>query len=301
MCVKKRQVWARWKPRLGVRDTTALSMAEGGEGGVGVVWVCELCVLFRLCGPHCCTGALPGCGQRGCSLAAVQGLLIAGASPAAEHGLPGAQASVAAAAGLWCTGSVVVAHRLSCSAACGIFPDQGSNPCLLHWQADFFFFFFYHWAIREPLNRYFIFLIGVKLLYTVVLVSFVYTVGDSLEPGRAKWGVWASRNTPPDAGFPGGSVVSELPETQGPWARSLGREGPLLKGMATHSRILTWRIPRREEPGGLQPMGSQRVWYDWATEQQQSVSSPPNLSLPSSPLVAIGLIFTSLTLLLFCK
>ena len=33
-------------------------------------------------------------------------------------------------------GSVVVAHRPSCSAACGIFPDQGSNPCLLHWQAD---------------------------------------------------------------------------------------------------------------------------------------------------------------------
>ena len=33
-------------------------------------------------------------------------------------------------------GSVVVAHGLSCSAACGIFPDQGSNPCLLHWQAD---------------------------------------------------------------------------------------------------------------------------------------------------------------------
>ena len=34
------------------------------------------------------------------------------------------------------TGSVVVAHGPSCSAACGIFPDQGSNPCSLHWQAD---------------------------------------------------------------------------------------------------------------------------------------------------------------------
>ena len=33
-------------------------------------------------------------------------------------------------------GSVVVAHGLSCSAACGIFPDQGSNPCAPHWQAD---------------------------------------------------------------------------------------------------------------------------------------------------------------------
>ena len=33
-------------------------------------------------------------------------------------------------------GSVVLAHGPSCSAACGIFPDQGSNPCPLHWQAD---------------------------------------------------------------------------------------------------------------------------------------------------------------------
>ena len=33
-------------------------------------------------------------------------------------------------------GSVIVAHGLSCSAACGIFPDQGSNPRPLHWQAD---------------------------------------------------------------------------------------------------------------------------------------------------------------------
>ena len=35
-----------------------------------------------------------------------------------------------------CAGSVVVAHGPSCSATCGIFPDQGSNPCPLHWQAD---------------------------------------------------------------------------------------------------------------------------------------------------------------------
>ena len=33
-------------------------------------------------------------------------------------------------------GSVAVAHGPSCSVACGIFPDQGSNPCPLHWQAD---------------------------------------------------------------------------------------------------------------------------------------------------------------------
>ena len=41
----------------------------------------------------------------------------------------GARASVVVACGLQSTGSVVVAHWLSCSAACGVFPDQGSNPC----------------------------------------------------------------------------------------------------------------------------------------------------------------------------
>ena len=35
-----------------------------------------------------------------------------------------------------------MAHGLSCSMACGIFPDQGSNPSPLHWQVDSFFFFF---------------------------------------------------------------------------------------------------------------------------------------------------------------
>ena len=44
--------------------------------------------------------------------------------------------------------------------------------------------------------------------------------------------------------------------------RSLGRENPLEEGMATHSSILAWRIPRTEEPGGLQSMESQRVKHD---------------------------------------
>ena len=39
-------------------------------------------------------------------------------------------------AGLQSTDSVVVVHGLGCSMACGIFPDQGSNPCPLHWQVD---------------------------------------------------------------------------------------------------------------------------------------------------------------------
>ena len=46
------------------------------------------------------------------------------------------------------------------------------------------------------------------------------------------------------------------------WVRSLGREDPLKKGMATHFRELAWKIPWKEEPGRLQSMGSLRVGHD---------------------------------------
>ena len=63
-------------------------------------------------------------GLHRCSLAVVCGPLIAAAPSAAEQQLEGPQASVA------------VARGLSRPAACGIFPDQGSNPCPWHWQVD---------------------------------------------------------------------------------------------------------------------------------------------------------------------
>jgi len=50
-----------------------------------------------------------------------------------------------------------------------------------------------------------------------------------------------------------------MQETQ---VQSLGQEDPLEKEMATHSSILAWKIPWREEPGRLQSMGSQRVGHD---------------------------------------
>ena len=43
---------------------------------------------------------------------------------------------------------------------------------------------------------------------------------------------------------------------------SLGQEDPLEEEMAVHSNVLAWRIPRAEDPGGLQSTGSQRVGYD---------------------------------------
>ena len=54
-------------------------------------------------------------------------------------------------------------------------------------------------------------------------------------------------------------MVKNLPSMQKIWAQSLGWADPLEKGMATHSSILTWRIPLTEEPDGLQSMGSQKL------------------------------------------
>ena len=57
-------------------------------------------------------------------------------------------------------------------------------------------------------------------------------------------------------------MVKNLPAMQETQVRSLGREDPLEKDMATHSSILAWRTPWTEEPGGLQSTGSQRVRHD---------------------------------------
>ena len=61
------------------------------------------------------------------------------------------------------------------------------------------------------------------------------------------------------SGFPGGSVVKNLPAMQETWVQSLGQEDPLEKRMATHSSILAWRSPETEShvACGLQSMGSQ--------------------------------------------
>ena len=59
-----------------------------------------------------------------------------------------------------------------------------------------------------------------------------------------------------------GKNLPSVQETQEALVQSLNQENPLEKGMATHSSILTWRIPWTEEPGRLQSMGSQRVGHD---------------------------------------
>ena len=67
--------------------------------------------------------------------------------------------------------------------------------------------------------------------------------------------------------FPDGSVVNNLPDDAGDIRDvgsipGLGRSPGGSSRTATHSSILAWRIPWTEEPGGLQPIGSQRVRHD---------------------------------------
>ena len=83
------------------------------------------------------------------------------------------------------TGSVIVAHGPSCSAACGIFPDQGSNPCPLHWQAD-----------PQPLRhqgspgRWFLFIYLFRFFSLQVISPFKWSVSSWLNFGR----LYISRN-----------------------------------------------------------------------------------------------------------
>ena len=69
-------------------------------------------------GLHFCARAFSSCGKRGPLFIAVRGPLLLRSTGSRR------------------AGSVIVAYGPSHSVACGIFPDQGSNPCALHWQAD---------------------------------------------------------------------------------------------------------------------------------------------------------------------
>ena len=63
-------------------------------------------------------------------------------------------------------------------------------------------------------------------------------------------------------GSPVAQTVKSLPVVWEIQVQSLGQEDPLEKEMVTHSSILAWKIPWREEPGRLHSMGLQRVRHD---------------------------------------
>ena len=101
-------------------------------------------LLLAVLGLRCCTGAFSSCSKRGLLFVVVRVLLIAVASLCCGAQALGTRASVLVARGLSSCSSRALerrlsscgTHRLNCSVACGIFPDQGSNPCPLHWQVD---------------------------------------------------------------------------------------------------------------------------------------------------------------------
>ena len=65
-----------------------------------------------------------------------------------------------------------------------------------------------------------------------------------------------------DQASPVAQMVRNLPAVWEAWARPLGQEDPLGKGMAAHSCVLNWRMPWIEEPAGLHFMESQRRGCD---------------------------------------
>ena len=67
-------------------------------------------------------------------------------------------------------------------------------------------------------------------------------------------------------------MVKDLPAMQETQVRSLDREDPLEKEMATHSSTLAWKIPWTEEPGKLESMGSQSVRHNWSISRSLSFS-----------------------------
>ena len=92
--------------------------------------------------------------------------------------------------------------------------------------------------------------------------SFSWTLCSCFCLSRELWLIWASLVA---------QMVKNLPAVQGAWVWFLGQEDPLKKGMATHSRILAWRIPWIEKTGGLQSKGLQRVGNNWATDTHRCV------------------------------
>ena len=135
--------------------------------------------------------------------------------------------------------------------------------------------------------------IGIHTKYTPLLVYCSFT-GDTLVSSRTyntlfqilrilcqllqcanHWllSVWCEINEKRQVAFlpfcMGTSLVAQMvknpPAMRGTHVQPLGQEDSLEKRMATHSSILSWRIPWTEEPGGLQTMELQRIRPDWVT------------------------------------
>ena len=90
---------------------------------------------------HCCAWAFSSCGERFLSSHSAKASHCSGFSlwstgSLGEHGHQWLQYSGSVVFAVGLVGSVVVTHWFPCPMACGIFSDQGSNPCPPHWQVD---------------------------------------------------------------------------------------------------------------------------------------------------------------------
>ena len=74
-------------------------------------------------------------------------------------------------------------------------------------------------------------------------------------------------------GFPGGSIIKDLPAKQEPRVQSLGWEASLEEEMATHPGFLVWKILWKET-GEYSPWSRKRVRYDLMTKEQQQPGLP---------------------------
>ena len=90
--------------------------------------------------------------------------------------------------------------------------------------------------------------------------------------------------------FCGTQMVKNLPAMWETQVWSLGWQDPLEKGIASHSSILSWRIPWTEKPGKLEYTGSQRLRHDWATNTFTCFSLSRS-SHPFGPQVASNFCF----------
>ena len=98
-------------------------------------WLCWVFVAARRISPVAASG---GYSLLQCAGLSLRWPLLLQSTGSRHAGLSscGSRASVVVARGLQSAGPAVVVHRLSRSAACGLLPGQGSNPCPLRWQAD---------------------------------------------------------------------------------------------------------------------------------------------------------------------
>ena len=101
-------------------------------------------------------------------------------------------------------------------------------------------------------------------VFEVLIIPVIWCAKEELRLGEIKQLVqgliagWpcVNLNSALFNGFAGGSAIKVSASNAGAQVQSLDQEDPLEKGMATHSSILAWKIPWREEPGRLQSTGS---------------------------------------------